>query len=105
MRVQKKDLLRFIRSKEIATFPEVEGFFRSKRFDYIGDTAMRTTNGGPILWYGWTHKAARAFLELYEDRKIFLYRPESSPAPPPRNGKAEIDYDWIPALITSTESW
>lgn len=41
MRVQKKELLRFIREKGLTTFPEIEAFFRTKGFDYRGGTSIR----------------------------------------------------------------
>ena len=34
MRVQKKELLQFIRSRDLVTFPEIEEFFKAKGYDY-----------------------------------------------------------------------
>lgn len=104
MRVKKDKLLRFIRSKEMLTFPEIEDFFRKTGVDYQGDTAIRgKMPEGKVLWYGWNRKTARAFLELYNDGKIFLYANEEAPSPPPRGGKSEIDYDFFRSVISSKE--
>lgn len=70
MRVQKKALLRFIREKGLTTFPEIELFFRTKGFDYRGGTSIRLQDD-TVLWFGWTHRAMRQFMELYNDGKIF----------------------------------
>lgn len=85
MRVQKKELLRFIREKGLTTFPEIEAFFRTKGFDYRGGTSIRLQDG-TVLWFGWTHRAMRQFMELYNDGKIFLYQSEDAPPPPPIPG-------------------
>ena len=41
MRVQKKELLQFIRSRDLVTFPEIEEFFKAKGYDYKGGTSIR----------------------------------------------------------------
>ena len=82
MRVQKKELLQFIRSRDLVTFPEIEEFFKAKGYDYKGGTSIRLQDN-TVLWFGWTHRALRQFMELYNDGKIFLYQSEDAPPPPP----------------------
>lgn len=102
MRVQKKSLLKFIRSKDLVTFPEIEEFFRTKGYDYKGDTAV-TLSDGVVVWYGWGHKALRAFLELYNEGKVYLYQSKDAPTPPPTCGTSEVMYKWIPVMISAKE--
>lgn len=102
MRVQKKELLQFIRSRDLVTFPEIEEFFKEKGYDYKGDTAV-TLSDGVVMWYGWGHKALRVFAELYSERKVFLYQCEDAPPPPPTLGTKEVKYKWIPVMISARE--
>ena len=99
MRVQKKSLLKFIRSKDLVTFPEIEEFFREKGYDYKGGTSIRLQDD-TVLWFGWTHRAMRQFMELYSDGKIFLYQSEDAP-PPPIPGAQ--DSKTVSAFISAVE--
>ena len=100
MRVQKKELLQFIRSRDLVTFPEIEEFFKAKGYDYKGGTSIRLQDN-TVLWFGWTHRALRQFMELYYDGKIFLYQSEDAPPPPPIRGAQ--DSKTISAFISAVE--
>jgi len=99
MRVQKKELLQFIRSRDLVTFPEIEEFFKAKGYDYKGGTSIRLQDN-TVLWFGWTHRALRQFMELYNDGKIFLYQSEDAPPPPIRGAQ---DSKTISAFISAVE--
>lgn len=98
MRVKKKQLLDFIRNRGAVTFPEIESFFRQKRYDFEGTTAIKLKSG-PVLWHGWTHNAAREFLELYQESKIELVEDELAPVPPPRWGEGEVTYQYRRVIV------
>ena len=100
MRVQKKELLQFIRSRDLVTFPEIEEFFKAKGYDYKGGTSIRLQDN-TVLWFGCTHRALRQFMELYNDGKIFLYQSEDAPPPPPIRGAQ--DSKTISAFISAVE--
>lgn len=100
MRVQKKELLRFIREKGLTTFPEIERFFKEKGYDYKGGTSIRLQDD-TVLWFGWTHRALRQFMELYNAGKIFFYQSEDAPPPPPIPGAQ--DSKTVSAFISAVE--
>lgn len=79
VRVQKTALLEFIRKNGTVTFADIEEFFRRKKYNFRGDTAIKLSDR--VIWCGWQHKAAVAFLELYRDERIDILDSENSPVP------------------------
>lgn len=102
MRVQKKDLLEFIRSRECVTFEDIEAFFIEKRYDFRGDVGMGFEPSKLVAWNGWNRRTSRTFQELLRDGKIEMEHVSMSEAPIPpafRNVKGLSGMKYIPVKI------
>lgn len=83
MRVQKKHLLDFIRSREFVTFRDIEDFFTEKKYDFRGDTGIVLKEANLVMWNGWNHRTCKAFSELVKEGKVILEKVSMSHAPIP----------------------
>lgn len=102
MRVQKKALLEFVRSRDTVTFEDLEAFFKEKRYDYQGDTGIMTGSSRLVLWHGWNHRTCKLFSELVAEGKVILYSAPINRAPVPpafRNITKLSQAEFVPVLI------
>ena len=102
MRVQKSELLKFIRSREYVTFEDIEEFFTEKRYNFRGGTGLIFRPSKLVAWNGWNHRAGKAFLELWGEDKITLEHVSMSEAPIPpafRNAKGLSEMNFVPIHI------
>ena len=102
LRVQKKDLLNFIQSHDAVTFEDLEAFFKEKRYDYQGDTAIITKRTQLVVWHGWNHRTCKIFSELVVEGKVVLDSVSMNRAPVPpifRNITKLSQAEFVPAII------
>ena len=102
MRVQKSELLEFIRSREYVTFEDIEEFFTEKRYNFRGGTDLVFRPSKLVAWTGWSQRAGRAILELWGEDKIVFDSVSMSEAPIPpafRNTKGLSEMNYIPLHI------
>ena len=102
MRVQKKDLLSFIRSHECVTFEDIETFFTEKRYDYQGSVAIMTKQSNLVVWNGWNRRTCKAFSELVAGGKVVLDSIPMNRAPIPpafRNITMLSQAEFVPVVI------
>ena len=104
MRVNRKELLEFIRSHEAVTFQDIEGFFKEKRYDYQGSTAIMTKQSNLVVWNGWNRRTCKAFSELVAGGKVVLDSVPMNRAPIPpafRNITMLSQAEFIPVVVKS----
>lgn len=102
MRVQKKALLEFVRSRDAVTFEDLEALFKEKRYDYQGDTGIMTGRSRLVLWHGWNHRTCKLFYELVAEGKLLLYSTSMNRAPVPpafRSITKLSQAEFVPVLI------